>query len=178
MKTALKYCLLLCFAVTLLQGCDFIRILAGRPTSVQIEQKRAAIDSIREQERQKLAEAELADSLARRHTADSLSAVDFLSSGHVIMKTLEESHLRIADVADSRYYVNLGAFKTPENARNLLDLVSEIFPEARILPFSNGLEAVVIPVQGDVVELRKVFKKVKDQSFCPPDIWVLDSSKK
>lgn len=71
------FIILLCAAAVLCSGCDVFRKLAGRPTSADIEARRAAIEAVQEAEHQ----ARM-DSLAKveKQLADSLAVLDSLKN--------------------------------------------------------------------------------------------------
>lgn len=177
MRAALKLICIVCPVIAVLGGCDFVRALAGRPTSDQIALMR---DSIRDAELVRASEREvaIADSLRAVHKADSTAAVEFLAASGIAIKTPEECRLVLGVDTDADFLVNIGAFKSPENAQRLHSVMSASgYPQTLVIPFRNGLQAVVIPVKGDAVDLKDVIGRVKAEKFCPADIWVLENPK-
>lgn len=173
MNRTLKLVCAICSALVLLEGCDFVRTLAGRPTSVQIERMRSSIqraDSVR-----KAQQLEASDSLKNLHSSDSTAAEEYIKTSRTVLRTPSECRSEIDLYSlPADYYVMLGSFKSPENAGNFQALLSKSgYVDPKIIPFSNGLRGVAIPVTGDVVQLRDVLLKIRSERFCPPDFWVL-----
>ena len=151
-------------------GCDAFRRLAGRPTSAEIEAMRveralaqeamhqARIDSLKKVEKQ------LADSLA---ILDSLRQMNGTILNPSKMGGLFTTKL------DSRYYIVVGAMKQRANAEKLLKEVQSKGYVATLISFSNGFNAVGICRTDNLNQAFLSLKKVKEEPFCPPDVWIL-----
>ena len=106
-KTAVL--LLLCISVS---SCDLFRRIAGRPTSSDIEKKRAAI------EMEQKAHNDRIDSLktVQRQLSDSLATLDSI---RILNSSLVEAR-QLSDEERSRlphaYYIVVGAFSNQDNA--------------------------------------------------------------
>ena len=105
----------LAFAAVILSGCDFLRSLAGKPTSAELEEKRERILQLEEEAR---LQARL-DSMekVRQRMADSLAALE----GH-LLDSLSQTKGTILNPSklgglfttklDAKYYIVVGAFRT------------------------------------------------------------------
>lgn len=155
------------FAVT---GCDFFRSLAGRPTSKDIQAKKIEIQLAQEAALQ----ARL-DSLKREQqiVQDSLAALDSIAQyGGTILNPAKLGGL-FATKLEARYYVIIGAFRVRSNAEQLLLKGQAAGYEPALISFNNGLIAVGLCPCSNIVDAKDALKKVKSETFCPKDVWLL-----
>ena len=74
---------------------------------------------------------------------------------------------------DYRYYIVVGAFTMRSNAEKLLTRVQDAGYVATLISFRNGYNAVGVCQTDRLPEAFASLKKVKTESFCPPDVWIL-----
>ena len=161
--------LLLMLGMSVLQGCDAFRRLAGRPTSDEIAAKQEII------QREEAAHQARMDSLSRieKAKADSLAIIDEIKrSGEVFLPV---SSLRRADTKklDKRYYIIVGAFWNADNASYLASKISNAGYEVEKIPYGNGFIAVGVAGTDTLAHLWDSLRKVRTESFCPKDVWIL-----
>lgn len=168
----MKRCILplMLVALSVVTGCDFFRTIAGRPTSEDIENRRIEIMKAEEAALQaRLDSLKLQEQMIQ----DSLDAlVTIRQSGGTILNPATLGGL-FATKLEARYYVIVGAFRTRSNAEALLLKAKEQGYSPALINFRGGLTAVgLCPVNRlhDAVEALKV---VKQESFCPSDVWIL-----
>ena len=162
--------------VTLLSSCDFIRTIAGRPTSAQIEQMRqeqmaaqearhqATLDSLAKVEKQ------MADSLEalEKHLLDSLSQAQGTVLNPAKLGGLYTTKL------EAKYCIVVGAFRNRAYAERKLTQCKEAgYNSASIISFRNGLMAVAVCPSDSLAETVKTLKQLRGQGICPPDSWIL-----
>lgn len=160
--------LLLC----LVSGCDFFRSLAGRPTSSEIEAKRARLEQAEER---RAAEARAhADSLAaaQKAVADSLFAVDTLTHIGKLHKAssyvnIPQSRLR------SPYAVVVGVFSNEPNARRLADRYSADGFETYVLKYHSSLCAVLVSPCSHISKALEEYRRVRALPYTSKEIWIL-----
>ena len=146
-------------------GCDFLRKLAGRPTSadlaVMAEDLRARQEAADKAARDS-AEAAL---LIARYRADSTAAAEYLKGEKVL------GPARFGGLASSAgqplYQIILGAFSKPANA--------ELGYKANVIPFGNGFTGVGICGTSDIVVLAAALREIKNEDFCPEGVWILEN---
>lgn len=166
MKRSAVFFLLATFAFSCLCSCDFIRTLAGRPSSEAIEQLRSS-------EKQKLEEqaaARAADSLQKTAAA----AYDaFVAEG---MKIRNSSQIPtfIGQAPDNGLYLALGTFSLESNANKLCSQVSACGYDAGCLAYANGFFLVVTMKSDDYNKLREGYLRIKNEKFFPADAWILE----
>lgn len=150
-------------------GCDFFRTLAGRPTSGEIEEKRAAVERLeRAKEQARLDSVRVAEKAA----ADSLSAVALVDSLGV--KMLPLSGLGGADGGmASAYVIVVGSFRNVGNAEGMAARVSEAGYAASVMKFESGMFSVVVKPCSRLADAVASYVKVKSEKFCPEDAWIL-----
>lgn len=172
-----QYCMLmkksfiiLLVAMLSLTGCDFFRKLAGRPTSDEIEMKKLEIILAQEAvERARL------DSLreAQRVVQDSIAALDSIKQqGGSILNPAKLGGL-FATKLEARYYIIVGCFRQRTNAEILLNKVSEVGYSPALISFRNGMNAVGLCPVNTLPDALTSLKAVKEEPFCPKDVWIL-----
>ena len=140
-------------SILLLQGCDMFRRIAGRPTAAELEAKRIEI-----------AQAKEAEHLAR---LDSLKQINGTILNPSAMGGLFTTKL------DFRYYIVVGAFTQRRNAESLLVEVQKAGYVGTIINFRNGFNAVGICNTDNLNNAFQSLKKVRQEKFCPDDVWIL-----
>ena len=91
-------------------GCDFMRVLAGRPTSKDIENKRLEI--IKAEEAALQAKLDSMRLQEEKRVADSLAAMQALVSTGVVLSGPERLGGLVAESLPSKYHVVAGAFNS------------------------------------------------------------------
>jgi hypothetical protein len=71
--------------------------------------------------------------------------------------------------------VILGAFSQRSNAERLHKIVSEKDYAPLLISFRNGLIAVGVCPVNSLQEAMQCIRKVREESFCPADVWILDN---
>jgi hypothetical protein len=168
--------LLLGIVVVMVTGCDFFRVLAGRPTSVEIEERRLEILRLQEVEQQ----ARL-DSIKKEHQMmlDSIARLDSLAVLDSIRQTggsvLNPSSLGglFSTKLEARYYVIVGAFKSRDNAEKMLKRIEAQGYAPALISFRNGLNAVGVCPANNIKDAHKALIAVRKEKFCPVGAWVL-----
>lgn len=166
---------ILTLAVLLTSGCDFIRTLAGRPTTQDLETKRLTIQRQEEARLQarldsmEKAQQRMADSLAalEAHLLDSLS-----QARGTILNPSKLGGLYTTKL-ETRYCIIVGAFRTRAYAERKLKKCEEAGYTATIVSFRNGLLAIAVCPSDDLnVTLRKL-RELRGKGICPNDGWIL-----
>ena len=196
-----KAIIIVAFAVTasLVHGCDFFRILAGRPTSREIEEKRKAIllldamlpqnqsDTVRlatlaepaagtpaPSEVQPASEPakEPAKEPAREPAAKQEVRQQSAPAGGIRVETRSAS--AFADPKPAyRYYVLIGTFGSRDNAVRLSGMAGEAGYPVTLLPFANGMTTVAVCPTNDFGDVCAALEKLRKESFCPKDACIL-----
>ena len=154
-------------------GCDMFRSLAGRPTSEDIAAMRVELAA------RQAAEAAHRDSLEKarlkaEHEARIAAALDTLDS----MKGYLRTPARFGGVVPgmeprSRYSIVVGSYRDRDNAVKYSEkLTRDGFP-AEAVGLRNGYTAVGVCPTDDPSELLASLRKVRRESFCPKEVWIL-----
>ena len=151
MKSRFRLSVILLSVTLVVTGCDFFRVLAGRPTSKEIEAKRAEI--LRSAQDDK----------------DSLQVVKPEMTEPVPVRTTGEK---------KRFYVIMGAFSSRENAEKYAERIKSFGYEPEFFGFTEGRTAVGIGGTDDPEEAKAFMKELKGQDFCPEGVWILDRKRK
>ena len=161
--------------VPLVVGCDFVRTLAGRPTSAQLEQIRkeklaaleaahqARLDSLEQREKQ------MADSLEKLEARllDSL-----VQARGTILNPSKLGGLFTTKL-EAKYCIVVGAFRTRSYSERKLNECNKAGYKATIISFRNGLNAVAVCPSDSLDETLKILRKIRGTGICPEDGWIL-----
>jgi hypothetical protein len=172
-----SFFLILSLAALLLNGCDFVRTVAGRPTSKDLEVKRSTIERAREAARYQARLDSLEQVKAR--VADSLAALDARlldSLSHTkgtVLKSIKLSDLN-TDGLSARYFIVIAAFRDPANAeRKRAKCVEAGYADATIISFRSGLLAVAVCPSDSLNETLRKLRELRGNGICPKDGWIL-----
>lgn len=151
-------------------GCDMFRRLAGRPTEKELETMR--LELLMQQETEHRARI---DSLKKVEKAlsDSIAVLDSIRQLHGTILNPSEIGGLFTTRLDFRYYIVVGAFKSRSNAESLLSVVKEEGYAPVLISFRNGFSAIGITPADDLQSVLRSLKKVKEEAFCPEDVWIL-----
>ena len=161
--------------VTVVSSCDFIRTLAGRPTSEELEQMRL----------QRMAAAEARhqatlDSMerAQKHMADSLEALEkYLLDSLTQAKGTVLNPSKLGGLyttkLETKYCIVVGAFRNRYYAERKLKECNEAGYTATIISFRNGLLAVAVCPSNSLSQTLQTLKQLRGKGICPPDSWIL-----
>lgn len=162
-------------AVLLVTGCDFVRTVAGRPTSAQLDEirnERMAAEEARHQARlDSMARAEkaMAETLAAREA----QLLDSLTQAKGTVLNPSKLGGLFTTKLESKYYIVVGAFRTRSYAERKLTQCNQAGYTATIISFRNGLLAVAICPSDNLEETLKTLKKLRGTEVCPQDGWIL-----
>ena len=169
MKKSLLFVLALS-VMMMVTGCDFMRRLAGRPTSEDIERIRvekllaeeavlqASLDSLRE---------------AQKAVQDSIETLElFVQQGGTVLNPSKLGGLYTTKL-QYRYYVIIGAFRNRANAEGLLQTAEKAGYKPVMISFRNGLLAVGLCPEEEIGGAVSMVKKIRQEAFCPSDVWIL-----
>ena len=167
--------LVLLTAAMLLCGCDFVRKLAGRPTSAELEAKRVAIAEAQQAAHQarmdsmRRVEQQMKDSLAAldAHLLDSLSRTRGTLFNPSKLGGLNTTKL------ETRYCIVVGSFLKRYYAEKKMNACIEAGYPATIINFRNGLLAVSICPSDSLNETLRTLKNIRGNGVCPKESWIL-----
>lgn len=169
--------LLVVLSVSFLTGCDFFRNLAGRPTSEDIKEKKTKIERselLAKQEAERQQQRRL-DSLRvlEIQTKDSLAALDTIGLlGGTILNPKDLGGLSDSNLG-VRYQIIVGSFRKYPNAEAFLHKIQKAGYPSSLIKFKNGLIAVGVCPSNKIVEIKSSLNEIKNEEFCPKDVWVL-----
>lgn len=161
------------FLVLGLSACtqvkDQLRRVAGRPTSADIAIKKARI------EMEEAAHQARLDSLRayQKAIADSLETLDRIKASRTVLMPASGVRGLSRKGLKYHYYVVIGTFGSPANAKAQAARASSAGYNSVIIPFNNGFSAVGVDGTDRVAPLWESLEKIKGESFCPKDVWIL-----
>ena len=156
----------------ILSGCDFMRRLAGRPTSEDIEYKR--VELLRAEEAALQARLDSLRQVEEKMLQDSLNALDSIRQlGGSILNPASLGGL-FATKLESRYYIILGSFRARSNAEGLFKVAKDAGYKPALITFGKGgLIAVGVSPVNRLQDAMTALTEVKKEKFCPSDVWIL-----
>ena len=157
-------------ALLSLAGCDMFRRLAGRPTAEEVEMMR--IELLRQEESRHQYRVDSLKKLEKA-LADSIAVLDSIRQMHGTILNPSEIGGLFTTKLDYRYYIVVGAFRSRSNAEELLDTVKKHGYVPILINFRNGFNAIGISPTNDIVGAFRSLKKVREEKFCPEDVWIL-----
>ena len=157
-------------AALLVTSCDFMRKVAGRPTSADLQAMVAAKEQEREQAERALQERQQREK-ELQYQADSLLAVQTMEG--IVVNRLSDLNVRITTELPAKYNVVIGAFSDASNADKLIARLKEAGYEASAMRYRSGKTAVLACSTDSFVELGKSFASLKQETYCPEDVWVI-----
>ena len=164
--------LLVIVSLLCLTGCDFMRKLAGRPTSEDVELKR--IEILRAEEAALQERLDSLRNVEQRMIQDSLNALDSIRQlGGSILNPASLGGL-FATKLEARYYIILGSFRSRANAEGLFKVVKDAGYTPALISFGKGgLIAVGVSPVNRLADALDELNSVRKESFCPKDVWIL-----
>ena len=176
-KNILPALLVLMFTVT---GCDFFRMVAGRPTSKDIEKKRVEIMKAEEAALQaRLDSIAAVEAEKQKMQQDSIDALAYIAENRVNLNDaarlggIQKDEL-VDTSSGTRYRVVLGSFKERGNAEKLMHKVSEAGDFwAHLIVLRNGMVAVAACPSDRIQNAVWGLKELKTHDVCPADAWIL-----
>lgn len=166
------YILLILASLLTLTGCDFMRKLAGRPTSEEVEMMRLEI--LKAEEAALEARLDSLRNVEQRMLQDSLNTIDSIRQlGGSILNPATLGGL-FATKLESRYYIILGSFRSRANAEALFNVAKNAGYKPALITFGKGgLIAVGVCPVNRLSDAYSSLNEVKKESFCPKDVWIL-----
>ena len=177
-------------------GCDFFRVLAGRPTSKEIEAKRAEIlrsaqdDKVVAQDDKVVAQDDKGS--VPQQNQDSVQVVKPETAASERQDDGQRPHSAAAEQSEARmdaavpvrpagekkrFYVIMGAFSSRENAEKYAERIKSFGYEPEFFGFTEGRTAVGVGGTDDPEEAKAFMRELKGQDFCPEGVWILDRKK-
>lgn len=182
-------------SASLLHGCDFLRILAGRPTSREIEEKRRAILLMETAPAQEPEDTLVIETLPE----PAVEQITASATQPAVEQPKEQAQVPAAKPAEAkpgnvssgirvttrkadsygdpkpafRYYVMIGTFGSRDNAVRLSGQAGEAGYPVTLLPFNNGMTTVAVCATDDFGDVCASLEKLRKESFCPKDACIL-----
>lgn len=154
-------------------SCDFIRTIAGRPTSEDIELKSKQLALQKKHEKDSLERA----AAILKAQQDSIAAA----------QALREAGVRLSDVfafgepvtaLEHRYHLIVGVYRTDSKAREQIDAARCAGFDVMTILFRNGVQAVAICASDDLKQIASAVEIGFACGVCPKDAWIHVNRKK
>ena len=136
-------------------GCDFVRTVAGRPTSAEIAAMKAGIQTAA---RDTVVENVIIDSIGEIEEAGEVAVTDW------------SSHIK--DAPPCSHYIMVGIFSNRDNALRQASYARNCGFVPTLIYFTNGRTGVGV-CGGDCAESASHMQEVLSQPFCPEDAFIL-----
>ncbi len=154
-----------------LTGCDFLRVIAGRPTTADLEEKRLEIIRAEEEALQRRLDSL---KLAREMEAAAATAVlDSLRDAGVMVSGPEKLRGIAGKEPEYDYCIIAGVFRESANARRIFNAASEKGYSPVLINCRSGMLAVGLAPTNSQKAVAEAYEELKKESFCPKDAWIL-----
>ncbi len=179
----LPVCIVFVFAASL-SSCDFLRKMAGRPTSAELvllEQKRDSLEIERRLKRKRqgtetpaaaqsaVSQPAVSQPAEARSDAEEIQALKD-ASGSLFLRSL--SRFKGSAPASELFYVIAGTFKDADNATRFCSrLQADGFPQAQTLTLGNGFTLSAVYATGRADDALSFLSEHK--GTLPSEAWVL-----
>lgn len=172
MKKTATYILLAVFFLNI-TSCDFLRRIAGRPTSGDIESKCKAIE---------LKQKRMDDSLRlaaqiEKKRLDSLAKADFIKSCGIKFSDVFYYGEPLVPL-EHRFHLVTGVFKTGKMLDRHVARMKKAGYDCTIVSFPGGAKAVAICATDSMDELASTVVRAENEQVTPTDAWVHVNNRK
>lgn len=161
----------------LLSGCDFLRTLAGRPSSSDINRMRMEITAAERSERLEqealAAMKEAAEVKEGEAPEDYVPVMDSLRRKGVPVYTGSRMRGVLSEGLDRRFYIVTGSFKDSANAERLSSKYAAKGYDSRVIRFGSGYDGVSAGAFNRLSEADEARKSGMEKGDFPKDTWIL-----
>lgn len=148
----------LALACALVCSCDFLRSVAGRPTSREIA---SAVAAKAEAEREAAVQDSLRQAEAARALADSIA------------KAGAPAPLAVDEPVVARYYVVVGVFDSKDHAQKKVNQCTEKGMTAKFIRFKSGKYGVLVNPSDTKEGGERMLSDLKARKLCSSSAWLL-----
>ena len=159
----------------MLGGCDFLRRVAGRPTSADLDAKRELIAAQQQAEAAQKAAEQAAQQVQAVEAAPKPDASSFaaLRAAGCLANSVSALGLRLPAALTHNYYIITGSFSERANAETLAAKLLSKGYESELIRFSERRTAVGACPSDRVEEIVDSYRKLLAGGDVPKDSWIL-----
>lgn len=169
-------------ALLLLSGCDFFRVLAGRPTGDELGElsakREAALERLEAERLARQADSVRRAGLAEAWVSDSVCVREAMESGRAVFKRISDLKVRPSEVPDCRFCLMMGYFNNRANAERLFARISSDGHSPMFVPFESGATGVALFPSSSAAEILGKIDEVRGKDYFPPDFWIVWNTQK
>ena len=159
----------ICAALFCVTSCDFIRTVAGRPTSDELAALKAEeLINMVEDFVASMDTVSLEDTLA---CEDTLEAAPQVTLDIPVMDWSDQ----VSAPQSARYYLMVGIFSNAENASAQARWARNSGYPVTMIKFSNGRTGVGVLPSDSLEIYPDALSQIRSKAFCPKDIFILDT---
>lgn len=161
----MKKVLRICIALSLLSltGCDFLRMVAGRPTSGQLSAKEEKLKAAK-------ADAGADDGIVLCDSSDVFQPLSAFEEKGVQYK-YDFRYGKPLTELEYRYYLIVGIYRNAETAGSHLDSARKAGFSPLCIELGDGMRAVCLAGADSPEKILEV-RAAAAPGVCPPDAWV------
>lgn len=158
---------LLILAILCVSGCDFLRRVAGRPTSTELERKAEKLEAVRAGKEK----AAMQDSLKAVTAGKIEDALRELA----LMQVKVSSESRFGSPVrplQNKYNVIAGVFRKSASAAKIVEAARKKGYNAFLIAFTGGVNAVCLAGADSPEGFPEMINGAKKDGLCPSDGWI------
>ncbi len=158
---------ILCAAALSVSSCDFLRSLAGRPTSEQLKSA--------SQSSEVTAPAVEEDTLAVEIAQDQVQEYEMVRRHGRLNVPFAYTHTNssLKTIPEHTYYILVGTYRQKPTLNKMVSDAKKAGYEPCLLEYSNGLVSVGLLPCDRIEQAIDAYATVKKEKFCPGDACVL-----
>lgn len=163
--------ILLILSILTLGGCDFLRKVASRPTSQEIQAKSELIQKRQQEVRDSLFKVQETIRLAQAAKKDSLDAAGLLASLGVKSSSVFSFGTPL-DLLPGRFNLITGVYRQDATARSQFNAQKAKGFDPIYVRFKGGVKAVCLASSDTLSVVASAARDGMDGKVCPKDAWV------
>lgn len=163
--------ILLIFSILALGGCDFLRKVASRPTSQDIQAKSELIRKRQQEVQDSLRKVQETIRLAQAARKDSLDAAARLTELGVKMSSVFSFGAPL-DPLPGKFNVITGVFRKDATARSQFNAQKAKGYDPSYIRFKGGVKAVCLVSSDTLSVVASTVGSARADKVCPRDAWI------
>lgn len=161
----------------LLQGCDFFRVLAGKPTGKDLAElaayRQASLDAAEAERLERQADSLELVRLREQWVEDSVCVRQAMDGRIADFKKTSELTTRPAEWPDCRFCLMVGYFGNRGNAERLCSKIEADGHEPFMIEYENGATGVALFPSSSAFEILSRIDSVRTRDYLPSDFWII-----
>ena len=154
-----------------LSGCDFLRKVAGRPTSGELQEKKDKIEARARFVRDSVKAVQEAMRIREQERQDSIASAEALADMGVLLSDVFRFGTPLEKI-ERKYNIIIGVYRQFPTASAQVEAVKTKGFDPFYIPFAGGVNAVVLGCSDSLADVLCMVREGRQNGACPKDAWV------